>query len=37
MEEITIPEPLWSLLRCCEVNCVAACCGLVACQERIEG
>ncbi|WOB44320.1 VOC family protein [Thermoleptolyngbya oregonensis NK1-22] len=30
MEEITIPEPLWSLLRCCEVNCVAACCGLDA-------
>jgi len=29
-QEITIPEPLWSLLRCCEVYCVAACCGLDA-------
>jgi catechol 2,3-dioxygenase-like lactoylglutathione lyase family enzyme len=29
-KEITIPEPLWSLLRCCEIYCVAACCGLDA-------
>jgi hypothetical protein len=29
-QEITLPEPLWSLLRCCEVHCVAACCGLDA-------
>lgn len=29
-KEVTIPEPLWSLLRCCEVYCVAACCGLDA-------
>lgn len=30
MQEITIPKPLWSLLCCCEANCVAACCGLDA-------
>jgi len=29
-QEITLPEPLWSMLRCCEVHCVAACCGLDA-------
>lgn len=29
-QDIIILEPLWSLLRCCEVNCVAACCGLDA-------
>ncbi|AFZ18873.1 DUF6331 family protein [Allocoleopsis franciscana] len=29
-QEITLPEPLWSLLCCCEVHCVAACCGLDA-------
>jgi len=29
-KEVTIPEPLWSLLRCCEIYCVAACCGLDA-------
>ncbi len=28
--DINITEPLWSLLRCCEVHCVAACCGLDA-------
>lgn len=29
-QDITMPEPLWAALRCCEVNCVAACCGLDA-------
>lgn len=29
-KEITISEPLWSLLRCCEIYCIAACCGLDA-------
>ena len=28
--EVIIPKPLWSLLRFCEIHCLAACCGLDA-------